>query len=59
MQITNHTRVRRLALDYAAKARSHKWERVSADFLARIDAACAAAVRREVDKAPSVGKTLQ
>lgn len=67
--LINRTHVKKLALDYAAANRARRangepwFTRVSADFLDRIEAATAEAVRREVVVSlavhPSSGKTLK
>jgi hypothetical protein len=58
-RLINKARVRQLALDYAKKTRAHEWTRVSQEFLDRIEAQTAEAIRREINRAPSVGSTLK
>ena len=57
-QFLNAKAVKQSALDHAAKTRAHKFERVGATFIARIDAAVRAAVAREIVSHPSKGSTL-
>ena len=55
----NRARVRRTALEIAKLIRpANKFSRVGSSFLERIEAATRAAIRSEIHKHPSVGKTL-
>lgn len=57
--LINRARVRKLALEYAAKQGRPQFERVSSDFFERVEANFAASVRKAVDTHPSIGKTLK
>lgn len=52
------SKTKRFILDYASKARAHKFTRVSQTALDKVEAAARAAARSVVDSAPSKGKTL-
>ncbi len=52
------SKVKRYILDYASKARAHKFTRVSQTAIDRVEAAARSASRSLVDSAPSKGKTL-
>lgn len=57
-QFLNAKSTKQFALDYAAKSRAHKFERVGESFIQRIDAAVRQAIVREIAAHPSKGKTL-
>ena len=58
-QFLNAKAVRQYALDYAAKNKFHKFERVSPEFVVKIDGAVRLAIQRAVQAQPSVGKTIR
>lgn len=57
--LLNKSKVKKLALRIASQERSHKFTRVSPDFLARMEAILAASIAAEVKRLPSLGKTIR
>jgi len=57
--IISRTNVKRLALEVSAQHRAGKFTRVSKDFLDRIEAVTKRTIVSEVQRHPSVGKTLK
>ena len=55
----NRSAVKRLALDYAKANRAGRFTRVSKDFFQRIDARVRVMITDEVQRHPSIGKTLK
>lgn len=55
--LLNKKEVKRFALEIASK-RSHKFTRVSGDFLVSMEAQVRMAITNKVEYAPSKGKTL-
>lgn len=55
----NRSSVRRLALDYAKANRAGRFTRVGKEFFERIDARVRIMVTDEVQRHPSIGKTLK
>jgi hypothetical protein len=55
----NRSSVRRLALDYSKTNRAGKFTRVSKEFFSRIDAQVRNIITAEVQRHPTVGKTLK
>jgi hypothetical protein len=52
--------VRKLALDVAKQEKPfHTFDRVSPDFLVRVDACVRAFIRIEIKRLPSKGKTIR
>jgi hypothetical protein len=58
MSLINQSKVKALALAVSASNRNGRFTRVGKSFLQRIEAHVAAAVRGEVHRHPSKGKTL-
>lgn len=58
MYVLNKKAVRRLALDLA-KRRTHKFTRVSEEFIDRIDSSVKLLVLREIESLPSKGRTIK
>lgn len=58
-QFLNARAVRQYALDYAAKNKFHKFERVSPEFVTKIDGIVRSAIAKAVQAQPSVGKTIR
>lgn len=56
--LTKPSKVKQFILDYAAKNRAHKFNRVSQTTLDIVEAAARSAAIRMVTSAPSKGKTL-
>lgn len=54
----NRAKVRQTALEIAGQLRGQKWTRVGMTFLERIELATRQAIRDEVSRHPSRGKTL-
>lgn len=59
MIILNQARVKRLALDIARRQRTHKFTRVSQEFIQRIDASLKVLIVREINALPSKGRTIK
>lgn len=59
MQVTSKTNVRRFALEVAQKQGRKQFTRVSEDFLGRIEARTKAIIYSEIERHPSLGKTLK
>lgn len=57
--LTSPSKVRQFALDQAPKLRSHKFTRVSKDFLEAIESEVRMAITRRIQSQPSVGETLK
>jgi hypothetical protein len=55
----NRSSVRRLALDYAKANRAGRFTRVGKEFFSRIDAQVRNIITGEVQRHPSIGKTLK
>lgn len=55
----NRSSVRRLALDYAKANRAGRFTRVGKEFFTRIDAQVRNMITSEVQRHPSIGKTLK
>jgi hypothetical protein len=58
LKATSKTHVRRIALNYAAAHRSHRFTRVSDDFLTAIEIAALKFITDRIDRHPSRGQTL-
>lgn len=58
MNLLNRAAVRRFALDYARRNRTHPFSRVSEDFMEQVEAALRASIQARIDRHPSKGKTL-
>lgn len=58
MIIINETRLRNFALS-CAEQRAHRFERVSKEFIERMDARLKAMVADEIKRLPSKGKTIR
>lgn len=57
--LLNRSAVKKRALDIAESKRNGRFNRVSKEFLDRIEARLAAMILAEVERHPSVGKTLK
>ena len=58
VHLLNRKHVREFALEMA-KSRAHKFTRVGAEFFLRCEGQLKAFIRSEVQRHPSVGKTLK
>ena len=58
VRLLNRKHVREFALEMA-KVRAHKFTRVGGDFFLKCEGQLKAFIRSEVQRHPSVGKTLQ
>jgi len=58
-RVINRTYVKTWALDYADTNRSHKFTRVSEQFLNAVEANTKAFIRDRINRAPSKGLTLK
>lgn len=59
LKFINASKCKKFALEFAKANRSHKFTRVSEDFLISCDAAVRNYIQNRVKGNPSVGKTLQ
>ena len=57
--LINRKGVRRFLLDYAARHRAHRYQRVSPEVYAQLEATLREQCRRIVTSQPSVGKTIK
>lgn len=57
--LINKQNVKRLALELSAANRAGKFTRVSADFIERIEGRLKQLISAEVQRHPSIGKTLK
>ena len=57
--VINRAAVRRFLLDYAARNRAHRFERVAPTVYAQLEAAVREQCRRIVQSQPSAGKTIR
>lgn len=55
----NRSSVRKLALDYSKANRAGRFTRVGKEFFQRIDARVRVMITDEVQRHPSIGKTLK
>jgi hypothetical protein len=58
-RVINRAYVKSWALDYASTNRSHKFTRVSEEFLNAVEHATKAVIRDRIDRHPSKGTTLK
>lgn len=58
-ELINRKRVKMAALSYSASNRAGKFTRVGASFLSRINSQVKNLIQAEVQRHPSVGKTLK
>jgi len=58
MSLINRAKVKRIALEIAAVERSHKFTRVSKDFLDNVEAELKNVIRSKIKALPSKGKTI-
>ena len=58
VRLLNRKNVREFALEMA-KARAHKFTRVSGDFFLKCEGQLKAFIRSEVQRHPSVGRTIK
>lgn len=57
-KLLNHAAVRRFALDFAKRERSHAFTRVSAAYINELEASMGRQIGRHILQHPSRGKTI-
>lgn len=59
MSLTNKSKIREFAIDYAKASGRVQFHRVGKSFIDRVEARLAAVIRGEIQRHPSIGKTLK